>query len=183
MVDGDKNDREVSESSKSDSPREENSLGAALETSLQAGLRSLADGLRNAVEGDTSGTAPSRTPSQPHPAADRKQTKQNQRADTGKHKRKKRTRESKSDECLLDTRVSDDTFIVTADMLGASLDDITVGMTPRTNELIIKKTGTVVGRVDLPLAAPEMKEAWFKNGILEVHLKSEDSEALTDSPS
>ncbi|ELY92744.1 hypothetical protein C483_07247 [Natrialba hulunbeirensis JCM 10989] len=100
-----------------------------------------------------------------------------------KRKRKKRTHESKSEECLLDTRFTDDQFIVTADLFGASLDDITVGVNPRTNELVIEKTGTVVGRVDIPWASPEMQNAWFKNGILEVHMKSDDSEPLTNSPS
>ncbi|WP_084777683.1 Hsp20/alpha crystallin family protein [Natrialba sp. SSL1] len=177
MGNGDKNGRENSKSSESDSPREENSLGAALEASLQAGLRSVANGLRNAVEGDTStGTVPSRTPSQPHPSA-RRQANQNRGADTVR-----RTRESKSEECLLDTRFTDDKFTVTADLFGASLDDITVGVNPRTNELVIEKTGTVVGRVDLPWASPEIQNAWFKNGILEVHMKSDDADSLSNSP-
>ncbi len=100
-----------------------------------------------------------------------------------KRKRKKRTYESESEECLIDTRFTDDEFIVIADMFGASIDDISVGINPRTNELVISKTSTVVGRVDPPWASPEIKKAWFKNGILEIYMRSEDSELVNDSSS
>ncbi len=98
-----------------------------------------------------------------------------------KRKRKKRTYESESEECLIDTRFTNDEFIVISDMFGTSIDDISFGINPKTNELVISKTGTVVGRVDLPWASPEMKKAWFKNGILEVYIKSEDFESVSDS--
>lgn len=68
-------------------------------------------------------------------------------------------------------------------MFGASIDDISAGVSPKTNELIISQTDTVVGRVDLPYASPKLKKAWFKNGILEIYLESSDSESVTDSPS
>lgn len=183
MSNEDEPERETSKSAKSDSQREGDSLGVALEASLQTALQSLSDGLRNVAKGDTSDTAPSRRPPQPRPSAGRKQTKQNQPTDTEKRKRKKRTHASESEECLIDTRFTDDEFIVISDMFGASIDDISVGINHRTNELIISKTGTVVGRVDLPWASPEIKKAWFKNGILEVYMKSEDSESVNDSPS
>ncbi|ELY23430.1 hypothetical protein C500_19919 [Natrialba magadii ATCC 43099] len=98
-------------------------------------------------------------------------------------RRKKRTHESKSEDCLIDTRFTDDEFIIIADLFGARLDDITVGINPKTNELVIKKTETVVGRVDLPWTSPEMQNAWFNNGILEVHIKSDDSGSISNSPS
>jgi HSP20 family molecular chaperone IbpA len=183
MTNEDETERKTSKSAKSDSHREGNSLGAALEASLQSALQSLSDGLRDVAKGDASDPAPSRRPPQSRPSAGRKQTKQNQPTDTGKRKQKKRTRASESEECLIDTRFTDDEFIVIADMFGASIDDISVGINHSTDELIISKTGTVVGRIDLPWASPQMKKAVFKNGILEVYMKSENSEPVNDSPS
>ncbi|WP_222918707.1 gas vesicle protein GvpH [Natrinema sp. SYSU A 869] len=181
MSNEDETEQGTSKSSKFDRQQEGNSLGAALESSLQAGLQSLSDRLRNVVEGGISGTTTSRKPPQSRPSAGRKQTKQNKRSESVKRKRKKRTYESESEECLIDTRFTNDEFIVISDMFGTSIDDISFGINPKTNELVISKTGTVVGRVDLPWASPEMKKAWFKNGILEVYIKSEDFESVSDS--
>lgn len=185
MSNEDETERETgkSEKSTSDSQRKGNSLGAALEASLQAVLQSVSDGLGKLVEENKSDIAPSRRSPRPRPSTGRKQANQNQRIDTVKRKREKQVGKPESEECLIDTRFTDGEFIVVADMLGASIDDISVGIHPKTNELVISKTDTVVERIDLPWTSPEMKKAWFKNGILEVYMKSEDSESFKESPS
>jgi len=77
---------------------------------------------------------------------------------------------------LIDTRLDGDEFVVVADLPGANKDDLTAGINPETNELVIKKTDTTVGRVELPWASSEMQKAWFKNGVLEVYIRSDDAE-------
>jgi HSP20 family molecular chaperone IbpA len=180
MSNEDEPDRETS---KSGSSRTENPLGAALEASLQAGLKSLSDGLKNIAGEDTKDGSLSARPSRLRPSTARKQADQNRSADTTKRRRKTRRRESGSEECLIDTRFTDGEFVVIADMLGASIDDISVGISRKRNQIVISKTNTVVGRVDLPGGSPEMKGAYFKNGILEIYMKSGDTGSLTDSSS
>ncbi|WP_331234460.1 hypothetical protein [Natronorarus salvus] len=176
-------DESERETSKSGSSRTENSLGAALEASLQAGLQSISDGLKNIAGEDTKDTSLSTRPSRLRPSTARKQANQDRHADTAKRRRKTRRRESGSDECLIDTRFTDGEFVVIADLLGASIDDISVGISQKANQIVISKMNTVVGRVDIPLNSTEMKGAYFKNGILEVYMKSEDTGSLNDQSS
>jgi HSP20 family molecular chaperone IbpA len=147
------------------------SLATAIESSLQAGLRSLSEGLGNLVGEDAKRS--SRGPPRSRPPTQRPQATQNQRTASTK---RKQTRKSESAECLIDTRLDDNKFIVVADLPGANKDDLTAGINSRTNELVIKKTGTTVGRVELPWTSSEMQKAWFKNGILEVYIRSNDTE-------
>lgn len=153
------------------------SLPTALESSLRTGLQSLSEGLRNVV-GDTSGTVSTRGAPRSRPSASRNRENWKQRADDAKRRSK-----LESDECLIDTRLTDGEFVVIADLLGASINDISVGINPRTNELVVRKNDTVVGRVDLPWDSPEVEGVWFKNGILEVYMRSGDSRSLEESSS
>lgn len=79
--------------------------------------------------------------------------------------------EAASDRCRIDTRLNDDTFTVVADLPGATEDEITVGIKPQTNQLVIGRNGDVVGRVDIPWQSSEATRVWFNNGILEVRLQ------------
>lgn len=78
--------------------------------------------------------------------------------------------ESSVPECYIDTRIRDDSFIVVADLPGAIKEDLAVGINQRTNELIIRRDGTVVETLSIPWEAPEVTRIWFNNGILEIHL-------------
>ncbi|WP_343233786.1 gas vesicle protein GvpH [Natronococcus sp. A-GB7] len=91
-------------------------------------------------------------------------------------------RKSESTDGLIDTRLSDGEFVVVADLPGANKEDLIAGIDSRTNELIIKKTGTTVGRVELPWSSAEMRKAWFKNGILEVYIRSDGTEPSEKFP-
>jgi HSP20 family molecular chaperone IbpA len=173
MSNKDENEREDGkrDTSGRDRQRTDPSLATAIESSLQAGLRSLSEGLGNLVGEDAKRS--SRGPPRSRPPAQRPRTDQQQRTDPVDQKQ---ARKSESTECLIDTRLDDDEFVVVADLPGANKDDLTVGINPRTNELVIKKIGTTVGRVELPWTSSEIPKAWFKNGILEVYIRSNDTE-------
>jgi HSP20 family molecular chaperone IbpA len=173
--DDDDPDRTNRESTRSEpSGREETSLATALEASLQAGLRSLSEGLRNAVGDDA--RAPRGGHPRPRPSARRTGRTRNQRTDDSKRERAKLLREPVSERYLIDSRLTDDEFVVTADIPDANQDEISVGIDRGTNELVINVSNTVIGRVDLPWTAAETKRAWFNNGVLEVHMRSNDTE-------
>ncbi|WP_255169244.1 Hsp20/alpha crystallin family protein [Natrononativus amylolyticus] len=184
MSDEDDTDRETSEAANAPpgGHRKGTSLGAALEASLQAGLQSLSDGLGKLVEDDAGGASSSSRRVRPRPSRTGKRTSRKQRAERANRTRTKRASPSASDDCLIDTRLADGEFMVIADIPGASKDDLSVGVNPKTNELVISKTGTVVGRVDLPWESPEMSQAWFKNGVLEVYMTSDDPKSHAESP-
>ena len=78
-------------------------------------------------------------------------------------------------ESLVDTRVEDDEFIVTADIPDTTRDDLSVGIHPRTNTLVIGRDGSVLRRVDIPWLSPEATRVWFHNGVLEVRLQPGDA--------
>lgn len=94
---------------------------------------------------------------------------------TSDQKRTDRGRTSQSDDHLIETRIDDDEFIVTADIPGATRDDLSVGIRPRTNALQIARDGTVLRRIDIPWASPEATRVWFNNGVLEVRLQPSDT--------
>lgn len=178
MSDEDEPERKSGELSRSTpGDRRDPSLATALEASLQAGLRSLSEGLGNLVGEDARRTS-SRRGVGTRPSAGRERTSLSRRADESEPERIEPSRGStvESAECLVDTRLADGEFVVTADLLGASKDDVSAGINPRTNELVISKADTTVGRVDLPWSSPETKNAWFNNGILEVRVRSADAE-------
>ena len=79
--------------------------------------------------------------------------------------------DSPSDRDRIDTRISNDEFIVVADLPGAEVDELSVGIDPRLNELVISRNDAVVGRIGIPWEVPEATQVRFNNGILEVHLR------------
>ncbi|WP_306061698.1 gas vesicle protein GvpH [Natronococcus wangiae] len=102
------------------------------------------------IEGNVSGVPPpSAEPIERADVDDGKAARRRETSDS-KRKRKKRTRERPSEECLVDTHLIDDEFIVTADIPGARKGDVAAGLNPRTDELVISKNGAIVGRVTLP---------------------------------
>jgi HSP20 family molecular chaperone IbpA len=177
MSNKDENEREDSERNTSVRNRQQTdpSLATAIESSLQAGLRSLSEGLGSIVGEDAKRSSKG-------PPRSRPPTEANQKQPTDSSERK-RTRKSESIDCLIDTRLDDSEFVIVADLPGANKDDLTAGINPRTNELVIKKTGTTVGRVELPWTSSEMQKAWFKNGVLEVYVRSDDTESSEKSDS
>lgn len=81
-------------------------------------------------------------------------------------------RNAPADRYLIDTRFEDDEFVVHADMPGARTDEISIGLDPRTDQLVIAETGFLVESVDLPWSSPEATTVRFNNGVLEVRLRS-----------
>ena len=87
--------------------------------------------------------------------------------------RRVRVRASRS--CLVDARCDGDEFVVMADIPGAEVDELTVGIDSRTDQLVIGRDEAVVGRVDPPWRSVELKTAWFNNGVLEVRMRTAGS--------
>ena len=133
---------------------------------LEVGLRSLTDLLGDLVEVAASGSPP---PPERHSGRST--------VDENVRDRRRRTRvgDTTSEEHLVETHFDDDEFVVTADIPGATKDDLSVGIDRTTNELVIAKDGTVRERVDLPWPSPEATRVWFNNGILEIRLRESDS--------
>ena len=166
----DKNADEGDDSERDESGDEARSRGFHLE----AGLRPLSELLGNLIEVNVSESPP--PPSDPvawetvdEGRVDRESRGENRR------KRTKRVRKTRSDACLIDTHFEDEEFVVTADVPGSSKDDLSVGIDPRTNTLVISKDGTVLERVDLPWESPETTNVWFNNGVLEVRMRPNES--------
>lgn len=61
-------------------------------------------------------------------------------------------------------------FVVVADLLDASMEEISAGLARGGRELVIQREGSTVARVDLPWRATTTR-AWFNNGILEIRLR------------
>lgn len=93
------------------------------------------------------------------------------RTEAAEQERDARKREAEADEYHVDTRWDGDSFVVVADVPGATLDELSVGIDPRTGHLVIDRAGTTVGRVDVPWESPEATRAWFQNGVLEIRLR------------
>ncbi|WP_255169387.1 Hsp20/alpha crystallin family protein [Natrononativus amylolyticus] len=140
---------------------------------LEAGLRPLSDLLGSLVEVDARTVPPPSADPVEWTNVDENEPPRPRERSEPRRKRTRRVRRTSSDQCLLDTRRTDGVLVVTADVPGASKDDISVGRNPRTNELVISKEGSVVGRVDLPWESPEVTKVWFNNGVLEVHVRSD----------
>ena len=89
--------------------------------------------------------------------------------------RRTRVRTSESDDHLVETRFDGDTFVVNADLPGATTEDLSVGIDERTNALVIAREGAVRERVALPWSSPEATRVWLNNGVLEVRLRPQES--------
>ena len=149
---------------------------------LEAGLRPLRDLLGNLVEVSVTDAPPPTEKSTDWSTVDDESSRrsvgepgQSTDRDRTSRPRKKRRRTSPSVEYLVDTRHEDEEFVVTADIPGASKDDLSVGIDPRTSELVISLSGTVLERVDPPWRSVEATKVWFNNGVLEVRLRPDGS--------
>ncbi|WP_254534505.1 gas vesicle protein GvpH [Halomarina litorea] len=156
-----------------DNTDEEQTVGRERQRGIRIGLQPLTDLLGALIELDINEPSPGEemTPrsavTNPRRAEPRSATAQSAGG-------RRRRREAASDRCRIDTRLDDDTLTVVADLPGATEDDITVGIKPQTNQLVIGRNGEVVGRVDIPWESPEATRVWFNNGILEVRLSPAD---------
>ncbi|NUB90771.1 hypothetical protein HTZ84_14000 [Haloterrigena sp. SYSU A558-1] len=145
---------------------------------LEAGLRPLKELLGALIEVTVTDAPPPTTETTDRSTVDdetRRPSDEPRRTIEADRTRTKRHRRSPADECLVDTRREAREFVVTADVLGASRDDLSVGIDPRTNDLVIGVNGTVVERVDPPWRSVEATTVWFNNGILEVRLRPDES--------
>ena len=81
-------------------------------------------------------------------------------------------RRTKTDAHLLDTRFPGEEFVVVADVLGASEDDLFVGLDADASELVIEVDDTLIERVTLPWEAVEVTGVTLNNGVLEARIRS-----------
>ena len=88
-----------------------------------------------------------------------------------RHERKKRTRPINAGKVLTDTHREGDEFVVTADIYGVSKDDLSVGIDPKTSELVVGANDTALGRVSLPWDSAEATSVRYNNGVLDVRLR------------
>lgn len=70
------------------------------------------------------------------------------------------------------TQIDGDEFVVVADLLGASMEEVAAGLTPAGDELVVQHEGETVARVDLPWDSATVTRAWFNNGVLEIRVRS-----------
>lgn len=96
---------------------------------------------------------------------DRRRAEERSRREAG------RSGDAAADDYHLRTQRYGDEYVVVADLLGATEDEIEAGVSRRTGELVIRRSGEVVGRASLPWDDAEATSAWFNNGILEIHLR------------
>jgi HSP20 family molecular chaperone IbpA len=142
---------------------------------LAAGLRLLSDLLGNLVEVDiTDAPPPPMTEEETGERTNANESGVEQQQREFERNRTTQVRKSPADECLIDTRLTDDELIIIADIPDAKKDDLSLGRNPRTNKLVISKNGTVIGRVVLPWESPETITAWFNNGVLEIRVRSKE---------
>lgn len=72
---------------------------------------------------------------------------------------------------LVETQFQGDEFVVVADLLGASIDDVSAGVHPDRAELVVKRGDESVVRVALPWESTSPTRAWFNNGVLEIRFR------------
>lgn len=138
---------------------------------FEVGLRSLSGLLGDLLEVSASNSPPPNDPAD-WSTVDESAGGRRQR-DTSDRGRS--TRGRADEEYLVDTRIEGDEFVVHADIPGATKDELSVGIHPRTNDLVIGREGDVIERVEIPWASHEATNVWFNNGVLEVRLRAADS--------
>lgn len=69
------------------------------------------------------------------------------------------------------TQYEGDEFVVVADLLGASIEDLRAGLVPDRNELVVRRDDETVVRVGLPWLEAEPTRARYNNGVLEIRLR------------
>lgn len=138
---------------------------------LDAGLRPLTDLLGSLIEVNVS-DAPAR-PQEPDDGSD---PTHRPTADESRSAGTKRVRSTRTENggCFVDTRWIDGEYLVTADVPGASRDELSVGIDPQTNELVIGRDGSALERVGLPWTSAEATKVRFNNGVLEVRLRPKE---------
>lgn len=139
---------------------------------FEAGLRPLSDLLGNLVE-VTVGEAP--PPDDPVDWEAIEEPDDEPRRTDESADRSERASDVARDAALIDSRFEDESGVVVVDVPGASKDDLSVGIDPRTCDLVIGLEGTVLERVRLPWESAEATRVWFNNGVLEVDLRPGDS--------
>lgn len=95
--------------------------------------------------------------------------------DTSGPSQERRIGETADGEYLLDTRFDGEEFVVTADIPGATRDDLTVGLDRDSNRLVVKKDGTELERIEMPWDPVEPGRVLFNNGILEARMRPGES--------
>lgn len=88
--------------------------------------------------------------------------------------RTKRIRVSVPDDCLIETRLEEGAFVVTADVVGTDPEALSVYVDHAANDLLIREGGEVLERVALPWSPVEAGEGRLNNGVLEVRLRPDD---------
>lgn len=167
------------EDESSDRPPDERTNSSGFR--LEAGLRPLSDILGTLFEVSVTDAPPPPTEPTDRSLAD-DETPRRSEADSQRpvdrertdRPRKKRQRTSPSDGYLIDTRRENGEFVVTADIPGASVDDLSIGIDSRTNELVIGMAGSVLERIEPPWRSSEATRVRFNNGVLEVRLRSDE---------
>lgn len=141
---------------------------------FEAGLRSLTGLLGNLIEVSADKSPP--PPDNPVDWSTVDDEYRGPRRRDATSSRSQRSQESgvDSDSALVETRIEDDEFVVHADIPGATKDDLSVGINPRTNDLVIGRNDRVIERIDIPWDAHEATNVWFNNGVLEVRIEPTD---------
>lgn len=75
------------------------------------------------------------------------------------------------DDYHVDSHRTEDDLTVVADLAGADRSDVTTGIDPDRNELVVGVDDRVAGRVDLPWDPVEVADSTYNNGILQVRLR------------
>lgn len=84
-----------------------------------------------------------------------------------------RSKSTTEGEYHVGTQFDGQEFVVVADLLGTSIEEVAAGLTRAGDALVIQCTGETVARVDLPWESATVSRAWFNNGVLEIRLRSE----------
>lgn len=138
---------------------------------LEAGLRSLTGLLGNLIEVSAEKSRP--PPDQPvdWSTVDNEYRGPHRRDTASSRRRRSRSSGDDSDAALVETRIEDDEFVVHADIPDATKDDLSVGINPRTNDLVIGRNDRVIERIGIPWTSHEATNVWFNNGVLEVRIE------------
>lgn len=70
----------------------------------------------------------------------------------------------------VETYRTDEEFVVVADLPGVSEDELSAGVSERSNELVVAVDGNTVERIGLPWDRVTATSARFNNFVLEIHL-------------
>lgn len=137
---------------------------------LEGGLRAIADVLSAFVDADDR-TAPQTDRSVEWHDADADDAASEW---TGSDRDARMLRTVTADHYLVDARFEDGAFVVAVDIPDAEVAEVSAGIDPMADQLVIGERDAVVARVDLPWSTPQATGVWFNNGVLEIHLRPAD---------